>query len=99
MAERLINLTSVREDADLIPGHAQWVEDQLLPWAVVQVAVMARIWRCCGCAVGSGYSSDATSRLGTSICHRSGPKRTKKKKIKKNLFVPFLKNFQRSSKN
>ena len=95
MAERLINLTSVREDADLIPGHAQWVEDQLLPWAVVQVAVMARIWRCCGCAVGSGYSSDATSRLGTSICHRSGPKRTKKKKNLKKFICTIFEKFSK----
>ena len=32
-------------------------------------------------AVASGYSSDLTTCLGTSICRRCGPKKTKKKKI------------------
>ena len=30
-------------------------------------------------AVDGSYSSDSTSRLGTSMCHRCGPKRTKNK--------------------
>jgi len=28
----------------------------------------------------SGFSSDSTSSLGTSMCHKGGPKRRKKKK-------------------
>ena len=35
-----------------IPDLAQRVKDPALPWAVVQVADVARILRCYGCGVG-----------------------------------------------
>ena len=50
------------------------------PWAATQVADVAQVPRCCGCGVGGHCSSDRTSSLETSICHRCGPKKTKKEK-------------------
>ena len=35
VAQGVKNLTSIQEDAGLIPGHSQWVKDLVLPWAVV----------------------------------------------------------------
>ena len=46
-------------------------------WAVVYVADMAWIWRCCGCS-----SNSTPPSLGTSVCHGYGPKKTKEKNHK-----------------
>ena len=35
VAQWLISLTRNHEVMGLIPGHAQWVKDLVLPWAVV----------------------------------------------------------------
>ena len=41
-------------------------------------------------AQASGYSSDLTLSLGTSICHRCGPKKSKKKKKIFQLFTKYV---------
>ena len=62
VAQQVMNLTSIQEDAGLIPDLTQWVRDLILPCDVVWVTDAAQIWHCCGC------SSDLTPSLRTSIC-------------------------------
>ena len=52
MVQWLTNPARDHEVAGLIPGPAQWVEDLLLPWAVVWVTDATQIPGCYGSGVG-----------------------------------------------
>ena len=85
VAQQVKNLFSIREGASSIPSLAQWVKGS-------GVAMSCSVG--CRCSsdlvllwvyVGLSCSSDSTSSLGTSICHRCGHTHTRKESVIKNL--------------
>ena len=78
------NLSRIHEAEGLTPDCDQWVKDLALPLAVVwsQTLLRSGIAVAVAVAMASSCSSDSIPSLGTSICHRYGPK--KKRKNNKN---------------
>ena len=68
------NLTSIHE-----PGFGHCMEDPALPllWRRLQMMLGSHV--AVTVVQASSCSSDVTLSLGTSICHGSSPKKTKKK--------------------
>ena len=75
------NLTSIHEEVGLIPGPASAVGIQCYRelWCRLQMRL-----RSC---MASGCSSDSAPGLGTSICCECGPKKKRKKNLKRPLFM------------
>ena len=83
MAQQVKNLTSIHEDAGLIPGASR---SELRIQCYHKLQCRSQMWFRSVIAVvvvqASSCSSYLTPNLGTSICCRCGPKKKKEKKKK-----------------
>ena len=90
---------SLREDVGWIHGLAWWIKALALPQAAVYVTDAAWICHCCGCSIGLQLQLWFAPSLGTSICHRRGCKKKKKKSIWAKIYrflMGFFKNEEAS---
>ena len=76
-----MNLTSIHEDTDLIPGLAQCLKDLVLRELWCRSQTRLRSSTVVAVALAGSCSSSLTPSLGTSICHRCGPKKRGKKRV------------------
>ena len=67
-------LTSVHEDAALIPGPTQWVRESGIAMSCYVGRRLLRSHIAVAVAEAGSFSSDLNSILETFICHRCSPK-------------------------